>query len=1118
MADFDELTADSKKHVRNTPARAKSTKTRHDRNVSEQSTSRTSHSKTRSATISTAISNAFSPSFPTSAKSDHLRVEPAAQLDQPIGAGSLVITLDRNARILSASGNALSFVSDDIDELVGNNFFSRFFSVKQAHHLREMYDRFIAQRSDEFSYFESPLTNHRGDELLFVWHALLMDDKERCLCIGIDITQYRNHMIDQRERDAMLTAIKNSELSLRQTQQLLLGSEKLSHIGSWEWYINSAEVHWSPELFRIFGKDASKQGLLDFESALASTHPDDKERVDQHLKHVIETCSSQPISFRIIRPDGSIRHLHVDCELDTDENNNVTRMFGYAQDITDRLKTEMELRERNEKYTALFNQSIFGVAQVDSSSGHFLEVNQRWCNLLGYSAEELKSSSFLDIIHPEDIRRDQEFLDKLHQDSLFVPQWETRFIRKDGSIMWSNLSIILFTEQERNWHLSIIDDISNRKQVEKTLHRQRKEQKQILDSISDAILLLDNELNIVSYNSSSGDMFGYSSDTLTNKSLQSLIPASSSNNIRFYNEFLERTINPENSEDTIEVTGVHANGSRFPLRVSVSDLAANDDNTTRLVVTCHDLRREKQQEEQLRRTQKMDALGKLTGGIAHDYNNMLGVIVGYTKLLHDALEHNPKLSSYLSEIQNATERGSRLSRKLLVFSKNIPLDTEIIDINESLIAEREMLEKTLTPRITLKYELSEQLWPVNMNPGDLLDAILNICINAMQSIEFTGYITISTKNLSIKHNDLPELSLQDGDYVAINISDTGVGIAANNLPKIFDPFFTTKGQHGVGLGLSMVYGFVKRSQGDIKVRSMPGKGSVFSLFFPRFIDPAPQRKLRKPSRDSNERYSAGEKVLVVDDEPAMLTLCTEILSAKGYQCSSASSAEQALESVDFHDIDILISDVIMPGMDGYQFVETVKNLNPGLKVLLISGFTDNRQNRHSSHASIPLLHKPFSADELLNQVGEILHNASGMGPPQTPRILVMDDDDNLLSLYQINLQRLGYEVETAYDGEQAIRLFAQSFHKHTPFDVAILDLAIPGGMGGSEAAQAILEIDPNACLIVSSGDSYGDIMTNYKEYGFKAVLEKNFDRNTIKRVIEQLLAEKYQTSPHPQPA
>lgn len=632
-------------------------------------------------------------------------------------------------------------------------------------------------------------------------------------------------------------------------------------------------------------------------------------------------------------------------------------------------------------------------------------------------------------------------------------------------------------------------------------------QQQIIDSISDAIIVLHGD-TIISTNSSVEHIFEYQANALVGSIISRIIPRAIGTNREFYH-FLDTLEDHPCKENFVqELTGEKRSGERFPLRMTFSELPENSTKLRRFLVTCHDLSMEKLQEEQLRRTQKMDALGKLTGGIAHDYNNMLGVIIGYAKLVKDALRDDNKLSGYMAEIEKASERGTKLSRKLLAFSRNLQPDTDILDINRMLLENKALLEKTLTPRISLDYSLSANPWMVCVNTGELEDALLNLCMNAIQSIEFSGSVRISTSNCALSANQNSEVTLPEGEYVTLTVADTGVGINPEYISNIFDPFFTTKGQNGIGLGLSMVYRFVQRSHGQITVDSTPGKGSRFTLYFPRFRGKETAVTVKKPDAIATEITSGKEKVLIVDDEAAMLSLCEEVLTAKGYQVQSAASAEQALNYHDIKDIDLLISDVIMPGMDGYQLMDKVKEIKPDIKVLLMSGFTDNRHNI-SGNPSHKILQKPFSTATLLKQVRAALDSSVIEESAHKPCVLIMDDDESIRTLFRINLDRLGFQVLESSDGEEAIEMYSQSLREnHCKVDVVILDLAIPGGMGGIETAEALLKIDPDVNLIVSSGDSHGEIMNNYANYGFKAVLEKNFDREHMKAVIDAMLHEK----------
>ncbi len=517
-----------------------------------------------------------------------------------------------------------------------------------------------------------------------------------------------------------------------------------------------------------------------------------------------------------------------------------------------------------------------------------------------------------------------------------------------------------------------------------------------------------------------------------------------------------------------------------------------------------DVTLQKHQEEQIRRSQKMDALGKLTGGIAHDYNNMLGVILGYSKLLQDALADDPKLSTFINEIHRASERGTRLSRKLMAFSRQKQPELGVCDVNAVLSSMQDLLQKTLTPRIDLVYDLAPDAWPVAADSGDLEDSIVNLCINALHAMDSGGTLTLRTRNERHEQADDAGAMLPLGDYVVLTVHDTGCGMDSATLNRIFDPFFTTKGADGLGLGLSMVYGFMQRSGGEIKVTSALGKGSVFRLYFPRYA--AAQPATTPADGVDSKRFAGNETILVVDDEPALLDLAEEILSAHGYRVLTAASGEEALKILGSQPVDLLLSDVIMPRMDGYQLAAIVEGSFPEVKIQLVSGYADGRDPQgRDSPLSLSLLPKPFTAQTLLQRVRERLDQESIAAMSRKRRVMIMDDDESVRELFRINLEKLGYEAVSVSDGNQAIACYKQAIADERPIDVCILDIAIPGKMDGKATARELLALDPRARLVVSSGDSFGAVMTGFKEFGFRGAIEKTFDRAEIERVLDQVL-------------
>jgi len=416
---------------------------------------------------------------------------------------------------------------------------------------------------------------------------------------------------------------------------------------------------------------------------------------------------------------------------------------------------------------------------------------------------------------------------------------------------------------------------------------------------------------------------------------------------------------------------IHADGHLVPVKLQGKLIQRN--GKTFIWSLAEDITRQKQQDEQLRRSQKMDALGKLTSGIAHDYNNMLSIILGYSELLELALKDQPKLTNYSKNITHAGERGVSLTKKLLAFSKKTPSESKTLNINNILENSKNLLEKTLTARIQLNYKLDNNLWSSHLDTGDLEDAILNISINAMHAIPGTGKLTFETKNETISEIDAKQLQLPAGDYILLIITDTGSGMNKETRDKVFDPFFTTKGDKGTGLGLSQVYGFVKRSNGSIKIYSEPGHGTRLNLYLPRSIEN--KNETEQPDITKNHNVSGQETILIVDDEPELTKLTQEILESKGYNTLTSGSAYEALDLLKLHTVDLILSDIIMPDMDGYQLASAVQQQYPDIKIQLASGFSDDRhKNMVDTTLQENLLAKPFHSSELLKRVRELLDN------------------------------------------------------------------------------------------------------------------------------------------------
>lgn len=496
----------------------------------------------------------------------------------------------------------------------------------------------------------------------------------------------------------------------------------------------------------------------------------------------------------------------------------------------------------------------------------------------------------------------------------------------------------------------------------------------LLDSTAEAIYGIDLHGRCTFANPACVRLLGYQNDNdLIGRNMHTLV----------HHTRLDGSPYPENEcpINGVSITGkgIHvdtellwrANGESFPSEYWSYPVIRNNE-IVGAVVTFLNITERRLAEEGLRRSQKMDALGKLTGGIAHDYNNMLGVIMGYAELLNNALSDNPKLKKYVQYISNASERGAKLTNKLLQFTRQKNSEADILDINTLLQDEKALLEKTLTVRVKLVLDLAENLWPVWVDSGELEDAILNICINAMHAIDGNGKLTLQTRNEYIDMKNAMLLNIKSGDYVLFSITDTGSGMDEATKEKIFDPFFTTKGEEGTGLGLSQVYGFVEGNAGAIKVNSKPGHGTQLMIYFPRYFETNSKKTSTKENNVIDIKGT--ETILVVDDEPALLSLNCEILTEYGFNVIAAESAKKALEIIEYETIDLMISDILMPDMDGYQLAAIVKEKYPEIKIQLASGFSDNHNiDMVDEGLRKNILSKPFKSQDLLQRINKLLY-------------------------------------------------------------------------------------------------------------------------------------------------
>ena len=658
--------------------------------------------------------------------------------------------------------------------------------------------------------------------------------------------------------------------------------------------------------------------------------------------------------------------------------------------MTNEIKLQQEELSNREENLAITLDSIGDAVIVTNEKGLVTRMNPAAENLTGWSLHHAKGQLIKDvfkIINASTREPIESPIDKvLAKGQTVYLSNNTTLISKEGKEyqIADSAAPILNSKNEIFGMVLVFNDVTEQYQLREStilnniaLQRQEKELRDILDNMLDAVIKIDHKGLICSFNKSAELIFGFNAKDIIGENVSNLMPQAYATE---HDQYLQNYLTTGKAKIIgfgQEVVGQRKNKETFPMRLSVAELPKDENGHRFFVGACQDLSLQKQQEEQLRRSLKMDALGKITSGIAHDYNNMLGVILGYSELLKNALVDQPKLSIFVDHILHASERGTLLTQKLIAFSRDKPLHNTNIDINQLLLAQQDLLQKILTVRIKLTMELADSIWPILVDKGEFEEALLNLCINAMHALSDNNteaLLSIHTCNQSLPASEALSLNLDAGDYVQLDICDNGCGMDESTLNRIFDPYFSTKGTSGSGLGLSQIFSFVNRSGGKIKVDSERGQGSQFVLYFPRAIN-TPQKASQQTdqSHEGQLNLKGHESILIVDDEPSLRRLASELLHSQGYKTHCAENAKQALSILEHETIDLVLSDVIMPDMDGYQLAKIIHESDPNVKILFVSGFSGDEHTENGSHSwQQNLLHKPYQADVLYTKIRSLL--------------------------------------------------------------------------------------------------------------------------------------------------
>ena len=573
---------------------------------------------------------------------------------------------------------------------------------------------------------------------------------------------------------------------------------------------------------------------------------------------------------------------------------------------------------------------------------------------------------------------------KNHLDTLNAHEpfndFEYGFERPDGKIVFVRVSgvPILGDDGEFLGYRGTSTDITEQKLSEEALRQSEQRFRYFYELIPDVFMITDmDDATCVSVNDEFYRVTGYGPDEVIGQSTVHLNLWKNAKD----REKLVSGLAKDGFVKNLSAEFRKKDGSYWPGLMTAGYIL--HDGRRHILSSTKDLTDEKGTEEALRRSQKMEAVGQLTGGIAHDFNNLLSIIIGNLELVKGNIENNEKTSTRIGRALTGAKRGADLTRSLLQFSRKEAHHDTIASLNDLIQDMTSLLRKSLTATINLKFEMAEDLWPTVVDHGDFSDAFINLVLNARDAMPQGGELLIKTSNTRLMDEHIfTNRDAKPGDYVRLDIFDSGKGMAPDIVEQIFEPFFTTKQRdRGTGLGLSMVYGFVQRSRGDISVHSEPAHGSTFCIYLPRAktdaVDEIAEEKvdLDIPGGD--------ETILVVEDENDLLETIKEHLASLGYKVHAATDAESALCLLDGdNDIDLLFSDIVMPGgINGFELADRATGMKPSLKVLMASGLTNmdalSRSGVHitekeKKHLISELLQKPYDLDMLAIRVRRIL--------------------------------------------------------------------------------------------------------------------------------------------------
>jgi len=610
--------------------------------------------------------------------------------------------------------------------------------------------------------------------------------------------------------------------------------------------------------------------------------------------------------------------------------------------------------------------------------GTLVFVNQAYCRFHAGPRQKLIGTNFFEALPEQDREIPLADFARLTPSNP-IQSYDDKVVVGPGQFIWQQCVVrALFDEEDRITEFqAVVQDITRRKQSEEALRRGEERLQAILHSMPDGVIVL-NDLGLVTlFNPAAETIFQRKAAQMLDRSVDELFAAADRQR---YGEYLAAQAG-KNPTGVIEVNALQPDGSLSPIDVAVSEISRGGARMS--IVVVRDISSRKKLEDQYRQAQKMEAVGRLAGGIAHDFNNLMQAILGYINLLDRRLPLGDPNHEAVEHIQKSLAHASSLTRQLLAFSRKQVLTPKLLPLNTAVSDMNHLLERVLGETIQLKLKLADPVPWIRADPGQMEQMILNLAINARDAMAQGGTLGIETGNADFRtETELSSGRIAAGPYAVLKISDTGCGMSSEVQAHLFEPFFTTKESgKGTGLGLSNVYGLVKQSGGEINVHTQEGRGTTFEIYLPRFDGSVAE--VEAPGPAAPKQTHGTETVLLVEDEELVRLMLVEVLKAADYNVLDARHGADALELARLHKgpIDLLVTDMTMPGFSGSELAKRLAGPRPQMRVLFISGYSDvEAAQMGKPNQTVQYLQKPFHPDAFLTKTRQIL-DQKGMDVP-----------------------------------------------------------------------------------------------------------------------------------------